>query len=343
MNYKQRLLLNKQLPKSDQTVISNSKSLYSTNELGFQIKIDDKLIAEKFNISSNSHLEVSNLLLINDKKICYGYDTTLHHEEFPKDAILIGDGFIGQAKTNHISTPWNKGIWVTEIPAKTTMLKNRKGWVCSMHRNDEHRDLICFEILKNYMKWFEYENFFCYDFGGQRFKHLEPYMIRPMFKQTWEEMTDHSKRTSKMVKHNSGIKSDYLIQALMAPWHFSALLEIVPETSCDIFFITEKTVKPIAAGMPFVIISCVKFLYHLRKLGFKTFHPYIDESYDLEKDKKIRTNMALKSADKFLSDPKNLQEIQNICLHNQKILKKIQNHSYHHQIWKKLRRFITFG
>ena len=45
-------------------------------------------------------------------------------------------------------------------------------------------------------------------------------------------------------------------------------------------FITEKTWKPILAHQPFIVIGQQKHLYALKKLGFKTFEKYIDESYD---------------------------------------------------------------
>lgn len=49
-------------------------------------------------------------------------------------------------------------------------------------------------------------------------------------------------------------------------------------------FISEKTFKPIAKGHPFVILSVPRTLDKIRELGYKTFSPYIDESYDLELD-----------------------------------------------------------
>lgn len=45
-------------------------------------------------------------------------------------------------------------------------------------------------------------------------------------------------------------------------------------------FISEKTFKPIASLQPFIIVGSKDSLKYLRKMGYKTFHPYIDESYD---------------------------------------------------------------
>jgi hypothetical protein len=58
-------------------------------------------------------------------------------------------------------------------------------------------------------------------------------------------------------------------------------IELVPETLYkDGFFITEKTVKPIATKTPFLMISNCKYLQFLKQQGFKTFDSLIDESYD---------------------------------------------------------------
>ena len=43
---------------------------------------------------------------------------------------------------------------------------------------------------------------------------------------------------------------------------------------------TEKTWKPILAQQPFILIGQQKHLHTLRKMGFETFQPFIDESYD---------------------------------------------------------------
>ena len=48
--------------------------------------------------------------------------------------------------------------------------------------------------------------------------------------------------------------------------------------------LTEKTFKPIALGMPFVIVGTQGSLKYLRSYGFKTFGHLWDESYDDEPD-----------------------------------------------------------
>lgn len=45
-------------------------------------------------------------------------------------------------------------------------------------------------------------------------------------------------------------------------------------------FFSEKIFKPIICKHPFILVSRPKSLHYLKKLGYKTFHPYINESYD---------------------------------------------------------------
>jgi len=50
------------------------------------------------------------------------------------------------------------------------------------------------------------------------------------------------------------------------------------------FFLTEKTIKSMIVGMPFVIYAVPQFLSRLRDLGFRTYHELWDEGYDHETD-----------------------------------------------------------
>jgi hypothetical protein len=62
----------------------------------------------------------------------------------------------------------------------------------------------------------------------------------------------------------------------------NSLLSVVTETAMDFpgIFITEKTLKPIVAGHPFMVLGQYKFLDSLRDMGYKVDFPGIDQSYD---------------------------------------------------------------
>jgi hypothetical protein len=65
-----------------------------------------------------------------------------------------------------------------------------------------------------------------------------------------------------------------------------SLLYLVTETVADgcRHHLTEKTFKPIAMGMPFVIVGTQGSLEYLRSYGFKTFGHIWDETYDTIQD-----------------------------------------------------------
>jgi len=65
-----------------------------------------------------------------------------------------------------------------------------------------------------------------------------------------------------------------------------SLLYLVTETIATgrRHHLTEKTFKPIALGMPFVIVGTRGSLEYLRSYGFRTFEGIWDESYDLAED-----------------------------------------------------------
>lgn len=63
-------------------------------------------------------------------------------------------------------------------------------------------------------------------------------------------------------------------------------IEVVLETLFDESknHLTEKTLRPIACKKPFILAATPHSLQYLRDYGFKTFGPWIDESYDQIQD-----------------------------------------------------------
>ena len=68
--------------------------------------------------------------------------------------------------------------------------------------------------------------------------------------------------------------------------------DVVLETLFDDhrLHLTEKILRPIACGKPFILASTHGALEYLRSYGFRTFGNVIDESYDLETDPVLRMN-----------------------------------------------------
>lgn len=66
------------------------------------------------------------------------------------------------------------------------------------------------------------------------------------------------------------------------PDYQSCMIEVVLETLFDDSrcHLTEKALRPIACGRPFMLAATAGSLAYLRSYGFRTFAPLIDESYD---------------------------------------------------------------
>jgi hypothetical protein len=84
--------------------------------------------------------------------------------------------------------------------------------------------------------------------------------------------------------------------------------------------LTEKTFKPIALGMPFVIVGTRGSLEYLRSYGFRTFGDIWDESYDSADDSVRIERIAelLKSLDILSTEAKQLlfNRAQEVIDHN---------------------------
>lgn len=83
---------------------------------------------------------------------------------------------------------------------------------------------------------------------------------------------------------------------------------------------TEKFAKPIIAQRPFVVFGSTHHLRAFRSLGFKTFHPIIDESYDEGTDEIERIDKIIQAMYELsLKDPKQvLQALRPVLEHNKK-------------------------
>lgn len=116
-------------------------------------------------------------------------------------------------------------------------------------------------------------------------------------------------------------------------YYASTYVHITSETQFDSEsspFFSEKTFRPIANLQPFVYVGNYNALEELKRLGFKTFHPYIDETYDQIKDPKIRFNLIQKEILKFANMPiddvhKFYHSVEDILIHNQNVFMSYSN------------------
>ena len=327
-----QLKINKKLPKCKNNIQGPVNALRLANALGVQIKI-----VKQDNTGSPDWIMIDNI-----RFYFGGGDPSMHFidylpNEIPKNIIFLGDAFVPKSyrkKTKlpdvHINSPWGDLLWDIKIPRTPVKIKDRKGWCCLMVRRDPARDAIATQIdkLLDFMP-----NYFVYDMLDyynkyevtSKFDHLIPKMFRQI---GWE------KNSNKNAELN------------LCRWHKECLIEIVSETSTEIFTCGEKVYKPIAAGQLFVIIGAYKFLKRLRQMGFKTFAPYIDESYDDEIDMESRVEKAVEAVRLFLDKPIDtdaMEHLQTIVDHNIKRLKYLQQEfDYIEHVSKKLKKYIKF-
>ena len=91
-------------------------------------------------------------------------------------------------------------------------------------------------------------------------------------------------------------------------------------------YFSEKTWKPMGHLQPFIFMGPANALTELKKLGFRTFAPFIDESYDNELDPELRFKMIMAEIERL--SKMDINEIHNwyktifnsILLHNQNVL-----------------------
>jgi hypothetical protein len=93
-------------------------------------------------------------------------------------------------------------------------------------------------------------------------------------------------------------------------------------------YIDEKIARPMLATRPFIIIGPQYYLQNLQSLGFQTFDPVIDESYDLEPNDEVRWGLALDALEKLASQ--NTQSV------HDKLKKRLQHNRklvYNSEYW----------
>jgi hypothetical protein len=106
----------------------------------------------------------------------------------------------------------------------------------------------------------------------------------------------------------------------------NSMIEVVLETLFDDSrnHLTEKSLRPIACGQPFIIAGAPGSLQYLKDYGFKTFDGHINESYDdiqnsSDRLKAIIQEMKRISVMTLQQKQQLIKDVQHIVEHNQKL------------------------
>jgi hypothetical protein len=195
------------------------------------------------------------------------------------------------------------------LPKQTFLIYNR-AWTGTREYRVKFAELLLRHNLKNHcLTWFNacddgyhYSN---YDFKNPLLKPRSPNI---------EEFFNQSQATS-------GYSADYNVQDYQG-----TEIEVVLETLFDDgrLHLTEKSLRPIACGHPFILAATHGSLKYLRDYGFETFSPWIDETYDtienpaqrLEAIVQEMKRIANLSADEKMSM---YAELKNIAIRNKKL------------------------
>ncbi len=142
-------------------------------------------------------------------------------------------------------------------------------------------------------------------------------------------------------------KSGFSTENTKKEWYTSTYVHLISETrfqNGQTPFISEKTWRPIANLQPFIMVGNHHSLRVIHDLGFKTFHPFIDESYDEETNYRVRMEKIEKEIVKLNNMP--IQElhdwyhsVKDILIHNQNHLNTLAHIHPYEETYNNIKNF----
>lgn len=110
-------------------------------------------------------------------------------------------------------------------------------------------------------------------------------------------------------------------------------------------FLSEKTFKALRLGLPFIVFGQPYILQRLRFMGFRTFSPIIDESYDTELDDRKRFQMYLREMEKLVSlEPEDIESVRStlrpVIEHNRCLFDQTEKVGIYGSQLSRLRRYL---
>jgi|TARA_Y100000310_G_scaffold231464_1_gene234026 hypothetical protein len=254
-----------------------------------------------------------------------------------------------------------KGI----IQSSKPFLKEKKFMCLNNSSRPWRADIFIFLNLKGYIDdgYLSYGNYYPVteqhlEFGvSERMGYEEDFYELDYKKKDIEDALNKTPRIIDYKKNWDKNLSGNIGTIINPTLYLNSYFSIITETDFDMAWkkisvnhITEKTIKTFLVFHPFILCGPYKSLEILRDWGFKTFHPFIDETYDTIKDPVERMNHIKIEIDKLCN--KSLLELDEWYWKMEKILLYNHNHVKKHsknQIlnlielmenkWKKLKQY----
>ncbi len=264
--------------------------------------------------------------------VIFGNNYKIYFKEFPDSKLNITSGFLplGQAGERIDTYPNVTSLgYISDVVRETDLNANQlrtKKFLCFNRNLKLHRYFLAYLALKLNLLNDSYFSFLVHSGGGiNDINHtLDYYSVDNTYAQRIVDIVPCHLDTHDLPNNQlNGFATNNNKKQL----YLNSYIHITSETIFDEGdpknpFFSEKTFHPITNLQPFIYVGNPYSLRTLKSLGFKTFHPFIDESYDEEEDPKVRMSLITKEIERFNS--MSIEEIHNwyysltdILLHNQ--------------------------
>lgn len=281
---------------------------------------------------SENGIDPKNITIIagNDFKEYYSY--------IPEGKINITYGYImvQQAGDRLDNFPYTSSLgYVSDMVRKTDLDKNHirsKRFLCWNRTMREQRVWLAYLALKLNMLNSSYFSFLNSPGGGERgvtdiirryagHKEAEIYGPKVYSMLPYDLDTHHLSPDQKMGFPSNNNKKEFYQNSYV---HITSETVFIEDIFCPFF--SEKTFHAMVNLQPFIYVGCAGALKILKNWGIKTFHPFINESYDDEKNPVNRFRLIEKEIKKLNEMP--IQDLHNwyhsitdTLIHNQEILR----------------------
>jgi hypothetical protein len=169
--------------------------------------------------------------------------------------------------------------------------KKKKLFTCFNRAPRPHRVALLAEMYKNQLvdrAYYSFEGSFNstkLPIWGEEKKLLEPYKhLLPLHLDIDEDTINPAGFTDQDLSYHT---NSYFSVVTETNFNFLSLAQ-------SSIFVSEKTFRPILYQQPFILVSRPGTLQALRNAGYKTFSPWIDESYDQIEDDHARLKAIVK-------------------------------------------------